>query len=264
MSRLRLPSVTLCAAASVNVAATVRALTISLDRLHVAECLLFTDASPVLLDPRIRLVKTARLQSSADYSRFMLNRLGNYIETDHCLVVQWDGFVLDPSRWQPEFLEVDYVGARWPQFPDGQDVGNGGFSLRSRRLLEACASPAFRRSHPEDLAICRENRRLLERNGIRFASPALADAFATERSGDLRQSFGFHGVFNMVPVLGAARFREVLRLLDERTTVENDRWVLARQLLREGKDGLLALPALLHPSRFSNGAQAASRPASAR
>ena len=38
---------------------------------------------------------------------------------------------------------IDYIGAPWPHFRDGHNVGNGGFSLRSRRLLEACRELPF-------------------------------------------------------------------------------------------------------------------------
>jgi hypothetical protein len=145
--------------------------------------------------------------------------------------VQWDGFVLDATQWAPQFLEYDYVGAPWPQFSDGRDVGNGGFSLRSRRLLEACRDPRFRAAHPEDVAICRLNRDLLEReHGIRFADRSTAERFAFERTEPDGPTFGFHGVFNMIPALGADGFWEVYRGLDDRRTVFVDYALLMRQL----------------------------------
>src|SRR6185503_18873241 len=117
--------------------------------------------------------------------------------------VQWDGFVIDAGSWREQFLEFDYIGAPWLQFADGYDVGNGGFSLRSRRLLEACAGADFIPSHPEDVAICRTNRPMLEKmHGIRFADAQLAETFAFERTAP-RPSFGFHGAFNLAPTVGA-------------------------------------------------------------
>jgi hypothetical protein len=171
------------------------------------------------------------MSTSGAYSEFLLRGLVDHVRTDHCLVVQWDGFILDAGCWRPEFLDYDYIGAPWPQFHDGHDVGNGGFSLRSRRLLEACRDPAFQLVHPEDLAICRLNRQLLEQqHGIRFAGRAVADRFAYERSTPPGMTFGFHGIFNMVPALGSDRFWEIYRSLDERSTALVDYPLLMRQL----------------------------------
>lgn len=227
---------TLCAATSVNVAATVWALQHSLNHVDFADCLLFTDTAPAQLDPRIRFIAVDRFASGADYSSFMLTRLADYISTDHCLVAQWDGFVLDPAQWDPAFLSFDYIGAPWPQFHDGHDVGNGGFSLRSRKLLEACRDRRFRQSHPEDIAICRINRDLLEReHGIRFADRGSAGRFSVERFQPGHPSFGFHGIFNMVRLLGPDRFWQVYRSLDHKSTAFVDYLPLLRELGSSGQ-----------------------------
>ena len=220
--RLALPQVTLCAATSVNVKATVRALEASLEQVDFATCKLFTDAPVRPEHPGISVVPIPHLGSAAAYSEFMLARLVEHVETPYCLVAQWDGHVVDATRWRPEFLDFDYIGASWPQFNDGHDVGNGGFSLRSRRLMEACRDPQFGAFHPEDLAIGRENRSWLEGRGMRFAPRALADLFATERNGDLSTSFGYHGVWHMPRTMGIDAFWHVYRSLDDRGTVKHD------------------------------------------
>ena len=230
MVRLKLPDVTLCAAASVNVDATLAAMRLSLRQIECAQALLFTDAM-VPPEEGIDRVPIKKLESAAAYSKFLLQALLPRIRTTHCLIVQWDGFVLDSGNWTQEFLEYDYIGARWPQFLDGQQVGNGGFSLRSRRLLQACADPAFVQAHPEDLAICRVNRMLLERKyGIRFAPAEIADLFSFERTWPRRPTFGFHGVFNMIPAIGTDAFWSAYRSLDEHGAVFKDYWLLMRQL----------------------------------
>lgn len=231
MTRLQLPGVTLCAATSVNVAATVSALQQSLDRADFADCLFFTEADLPNIDRRITIIRIAPFSSAADYSEFILTELGRFITTDHCLVVQWDGFVLDPGQWDPAFLQFDYVGAPWPQFDDGHDVGNGGFSLRSRKLLGACLDPRFARSHPEDLAICRVNRNLLEqKHGIRFADRGTAKRFSCERTSSREPTFGFHGIFNMIRLLGPDRFWQVYQSLDHKGSAFVDYLPLFRQL----------------------------------
>jgi hypothetical protein len=231
MTVLKLPTVTLCAAASVNVRATVAALSASLDQVEFAQCLLFTHQPVFPIDQRIRVIPIERLESSRAYSDFLLRGLVDHIETEHCLVVQWDGFVIDARQWDPGFLHYDYIGAPWPQFRDGHDVGNGGFSLRSRRLLEVCRDARFRGGHPEDVAICRVNRPFLESvHGLSFANRRAAELFSFERTTPDGSTFGFHGIFNMIPVLGPDRFWQIYRELDDRRTAYNDYRTLMHQL----------------------------------
>ena len=165
----------------------------------------------------------------------------DYVETSHCLVTQWDGHVLDARQWRPGFLNYDYIGASWPQFDDGYDVGNGGFSLRSRRLMEACKDLEFRASHPEDIAIGRINRGWLESRGMRFAPQPFADLFATERVGDLESSFGYHGVFNMPRAIGPEAFWRIYCDLDDRSSLEPD----FKELLKSLGKGRHRLPRLI-------------------
>lgn len=231
MPRLALPQVTLCAATSVNVVATIRALEACLAQIDFGECLLFTDAA-VTPPPSIRVVPIARLASAGAYSRFVLGGLADHVSTSHCLVVQWDGHVIDAGRWDPGFLECDYIGASWPQFSDGHDVGNGGFSLRSRRLLLACQDARFASADAEDMQIGRTHRAWLEAQGLRFASRALADRFSAERAGDVSASFGYHGVWHMPRVLGVAEFWRLYRTLDARGTIRHDVASLMKQVLR--------------------------------
>src|SRR5215204_2115633 len=126
MAVLKLPTITLCAAASVNVRATVAALSASLDQAEFADCLLLTHQEFDTTDERIRVIPIERLGSSRAYSTFLLRGLVDHLITAHCLIVQWDGFVIDAEQWDSGFFDYDYIGAPWPQFHDGHDVGNGG------------------------------------------------------------------------------------------------------------------------------------------
>lgn len=228
---LKLPTVTLCAATSTNVEATVAAIAASTDQILFGDVLLLTDSPAVGPLPGGRVERMSPLRSAAEYSQFLLTRLADYIRTDHCLVIQWDGFVINPRQWDDRFLEFDYIGSPWPQFADGHDVGNGGFSLRSRKLMEACRAPGFAQSHPEDIAIGRVNREFLERDhGMIFADRDTAARFAFERSTPPGATFGFHGVFNMIPLIGAERFWHTYRSLDDPSTAFHDYGLLMRQL----------------------------------
>lgn len=236
-SRLSLPDVTLCAVSSSNLVATVEALKKCQSEIAFADALLFTHCDPArigITDPdEIRVVAIDPLHSSQAYSHFILEELAHHVGTSHCLIVQWDGHVINADLWRSEFLDYDYIGASWPQFDDGHQVGNGGFSLRSRRLMQACSAKEFEQHHPEDVAIGRTNRAWLESRGMRFAPVELADSFSAERASDAASTFGYHGVFLMPQVLGANGFWEIYRSLDDRSTMRRDFGPLLKQMLRE-------------------------------
>lgn len=230
--RLALPQVTLVSATSVNLDATVSALAKSMAQVDFGAVRLLSDRRPAHLPLGAEWVPIAPLQSAAAYSDFMLTQLFDHVTTSHALIMQWDGHVIDASRWLPVFLDYDYIGASWPQFSDGYDVGNGGFSLRSRVLLDACRKPGFRPSHPEDLAIGRHNRAYLEALGLRIAPQALADLFSAERGGNTATSFGYHGVWHMPYLLGRNAFWQIYLGLDERSSIRNDFSVILREVIR--------------------------------
>ncbi len=153
----------------------------------------------------IEVVTIEPIASRDVYSQFVLKRLLPFVATSHALIVQWDGYVVNPAAWDPAFAACDYIGARWYWQPEGFRIGNGGFSLRSRRLLLALQDPRIVLTDTEDLTIGRAFRPLLEReHGIRFADEPLADRFAFEAAHPIGKPFGFHGLFNFVRVMPAA------------------------------------------------------------
>ena len=231
--RLVLPQVTLVAVTSVNLSATLAALQATMSEVEFGAAKLLTDGDLSRLPKELEAVAIPRMKTAEAYSQFVLHNLVEYVSTSHALLVQWDGYVINARRWRSEFLEYDYIGASWPQFSDGHDVGNGGFSLRSRRLLEACRSPAFTRSYPEDVAIGRLNRTWLEAQGLRFAPRDLADAFSAERASSLDKAFGFHGAWHMPQVLGADRFWTMYQELENRTSVYHDASLIMSHLIKD-------------------------------
>lgn len=145
----------------------------------------------------------AGIGSKIAYSRFLIEDLPARIRTEYVLITQWDSFVIDASAWSPTFLEFDYIGAPWPWLPPPR-VGNGGFSLRSSRLLELAPGLVGPVDDNEDVILCRRARNALESRGIRYADERTASRFAFERAAPVRPVFGFHGLFNFHKVLPAA------------------------------------------------------------
>jgi tetratricopeptide (TPR) repeat protein len=150
--------------------------------------------------PGVEVVLIPQIKSIREYCRFMVKQLGRFVDTEFALVMQYDGFVLNGRRWDERFLDYDYVGAKW-SYADGRNVGNGGFSLRSKRLLSALSDERIVVQETEDVAICRSYRDLLERDyGIRFAPEDVADRFSFESVPPPGPTFGFHGMPHLLNV----------------------------------------------------------------
>jgi hypothetical protein len=182
MARIRLNNITLCCIDSVQP-----------DRAKKAfdKCMEYFDfgGEVFINDPQIN--------SRQAYSKFILQELHKHIHTDFVLIVQWDGYIINPDAWSPLFLDYDYIGAVWHWHPENRRVGNGGFSLRSKKLCELTAQPEFVYTDlNEDDLICHVNRDYLEGKGMKFAPEELARYFSFERELSNIKTFGFHGDFN--------------------------------------------------------------------
>ena len=207
---LDLPGVTLCCVDTANHELALRALRCSTSGIRFARTLFLTDR--VYDAPGVDVDVIAPLASREAYSAFVLKNLVEHVDTAHVLLIQWDGYVVNPDAWRGEFLACDYIGAKWFWHTDGMRVGNGGFSLRSRRLLRALQDPRIGLIGPEDETICRSFRDLLEReHGIAFAPEALADAFAFEAAYPIGRPFGFHGLYNFCRVVPQQEIAELTR-----------------------------------------------------
>ncbi len=165
-----------------------------------------------------------------DVARLYLDVMPRAVTTDYNLIVQPDGFAVNPQAWDDRFWEYDYIGAVWPwkwgggPYWGGPIVGNGGFCWRSRKLYEALLDlrPRWRiedwtgderlafhefcgtnkvggKFIPEDYILSIWYRDILEqRYEIKFCPAELANKFSVEAVDPFTQywmgrSFGFHG-----------------------------------------------------------------------
>jgi hypothetical protein len=196
--KLNLKEITVCAVDSINPSLAIRAINECLKDISFGDAILFSDAD--VDTKQIQQIKIKKIESKNEYSKFLLKEIAQHISTSHALIVQWDGYVVDPQSWQVNFLNYDYIGAEWFWHKDGMNVGNGGFSLRSKKLLDALCSDEFPfiENVNEDEQICRIYREKLVNNfNIKFAPTEIANEFAYERSTPKKSTFGFHGIFNM-------------------------------------------------------------------
>jgi hypothetical protein len=239
--RLALQQITLVAIDTRAPALAAQSLLHSMAGIDFGRVMLFThDWVPRRVLPGIELVEIPPISSGAEYSHFVMRRLPAYIKTSHVLVTQWDGFVIEPRAWRSEFLVHDYVGAVWPDQPAGRNVGNGGFSLRSRRFLAAGLDLRITDSHPEDEVLCRTQREFLEReHGVRFAPPELARRFAYENESPGDVVFGFHGPYHLPRFLDEGTLLRWMQALPEAFFLTRDARRLARAALRAGMPRLV-------------------------
>ncbi len=193
---IELNGVTLCAVDSRDRLLAGRALDICLAQCKFADSILFTHEA---VQGSFRSVMIPQPESMAAYGAFLLKEMHKWIDSPFVLVTQWDGYVINPRAWSADFLQYDYIGATWLGKADSRIVGNGGFSLRSKRLLEVVSQPWFDLlpNLGEDELICRVYRPVLERQfNIRFAPPGVAEQFSYEHGVPRAPTFGFHGMFN--------------------------------------------------------------------
>ncbi len=178
-----------------------------------------------------------------EYGLFVIYALHQFISTEFALIVQNDGWVLNGKNWKEDFFKYDYIGApihlarvkssreevilrvfKWTQYLNNINydidiVMNGGFSLRSKRLLRAPQEMSLpflikpsqklsahnklileNDSHLEDVQLCLVMKKQLEKNGIKFAPLNIAKFFSFEhlapflhKNFDLNKVLGHHG-----------------------------------------------------------------------
>jgi hypothetical protein len=206
-----LSNVTLVSVASVRVDKTIKALKYSSKDITFGDIKLITHES--VIEPGITVINVDRMDYE-QYNKFIVFELYKYIDTDYALIIQDDGFVVNPNEWKPEFLNYDYIGAPWPlpyddfsyrdAFNNLIRVGNGGFSLRSKKILSLADKlnlewKSYFGYYNEDGFFTCHNRHIYEQNGCVFAPLDVAKYFSHEIQIPETEGitpFGFHGKGN--------------------------------------------------------------------
>lgn len=188
----------------------------SMQSFNFNSCKLFTDKKSINYkykknDSRIELIDIGEVNNIAQYSEFSLKELYKYIDTEYCLNVQHDGFIVRPNLWTDEFLKYDYIGAPWPEsWGYINRIGNGGFNLKSKKFLDACnklfSNLDLQISKPREKGYILINDDYIAsvlfyeemlKLGIKYAPVELAARFSTEHlvKETPSESFGFHDKF---------------------------------------------------------------------
>jgi hypothetical protein len=135
------------------------------------------------------------------YNEFCIQELHKHIKTEYLLLIQDDGFVLNPGLWTDEFFNYDYIGAASPfkVALKKEFVYNGGFSLRSKKFMELSSHlKEIQTERLEEDRFIFKNHVYFLRNGIKLPPLFTASIFSNAYDNDfcLIKSFGFHGRMN--------------------------------------------------------------------
>jgi len=250
MKKLSLDRVSLICVTSTDIEASLFAMIESVKNIDFADRLLITSESScnsmiesISEKYSIRILHIEPLRSINEYSAFLLKDLHKYFSSDYCLIMQWDGWIINYNYWDQKFLDYDYIGAVWPKeiWPEkeGFRVGNGGFSLRSKKLCIASneilnLSKLDLKNIIEDQFLAETHRRKLESEfNIKFAPEKIAEKFSIERGKWNDESFGFHGFFNFNKVFDDQSLKAVINKLELRCFSNILSYDLVKNLISE-------------------------------
>ena len=213
-----LPRVTLACMTSVDIKGHINALEKSMKGIRFGEVLLITDFDSLFSRHSVEIpkgIETApikRINNIDEWNYAVIYLLPKYVKTDFLLLVHADGYVVNPHKWNPDWLNYDYIGAPWP-IPSPLDhityrdkngvlrrVGNS-VSLRSKRLLNLANDKnlewkPFFGWYNEDGFICCNYRHVYEESSMKFAPVEVAKYFSRELdipdNEDVEEPFCFH------------------------------------------------------------------------
>lgn len=159
----------------------------------------------------VKLIWDEKCTSIDVWNYKIIYELYKYVDTEFCLLIHADGYVINPEIWRDNWFQYDYIGAPFPLPRDDfsyrdnkgivQRVGNS-VSLRSKRLIELAPKlnlewKSYHGFYNEDGFITVNNRHIYEEHGMKFAPLEEAVHFSKEHeileNKDIK-TFAFHSI----------------------------------------------------------------------
>ena len=176
----------------------VRALLHSSKDIQFGSLKLFAHYKPSNLPDSIEFIEIPK-QTHQTMNWFHLNELPKHIHNEFMLSIHSDGFIINPNKWMPEFLDYDYIGAPWPdlQWCSKNRVGNGGFVLKSKKFMDIEQTLPNTPAH-NDVLVTNIYYEHFIQLGCKYAPVEIASRFSLEHAipeceYNLDNTFGFHG-----------------------------------------------------------------------
>jgi len=191
MSKIFLKDVTLvCFAIPGQYDSSINALNFSKQEINFFDTILFTDVYQNI-NTEINQILIPKFSNVIDWGKFVVFDLYKYINSKFIILIHDDGFIVNPNKWDSEFLNYDYIGAPWPPIYKKNNqiirVGNS-VSLRSKKILELPTllnldwKKAEKVNYHEDGFLCYMHADLMKKNGIVYAPFELACKFSREHT----------------------------------------------------------------------------------
>jgi hypothetical protein len=191
-----LPNITLIALGSTDVVGMLSALKRSSTHIQFGAIKLVTDkrTSTVPRLDNIEVCEIHPMHSIDEWNKAIVYDLWKYVDTDYCILVHGDGYIINPDLWNDAWLQYDYIGAPWPLPQDDYSyrdengnivrVGNS-VGLRSRKLLKLPTDlelewrSYFGNTNEDGFFTC-HHRTLFKSRGIKYAPLDVAVRFSKE------------------------------------------------------------------------------------
>jgi hypothetical protein len=156
----------------------------------------------------VKYIQIGAIKDIDSWSKAAIYELPKHVDTEFCLLIHENGFVVNPEAWNDDWLNYDYIGAPWPlpqddfsyrdEAGDLVRVGNS-VSIRSKKLMDLAAQREWKSYFGyfnEDGFITCHNRKWLESQGCKFAPIEVAKHFSREldipENQDVDKPFCFH------------------------------------------------------------------------
>ncbi len=188
-----------------------------LSKATFGDVLIYTDDPYEFAGLGARILLCDDFPNKKEAGQFYYSAAMAEVETDFALMLEWDAGIHDPSKWRPEFFNYDYIGAPWTvRASDPHDVGNGGFTLMSKRLGHFLCRERAQFPVCTDWDICRNQRTKLEAAGLfKWPKRDIASHFSWELGPRNPENFGFHGAFRWIDMLSQEELTIRAKLMTE-------------------------------------------------
>ena len=207
---INLPDVTLVCTTSIRIPEHLRAIKVCCKNINFGDIVFISHEKPENLPDEIRFERYPYIKGIMDFNWLMFENVGEFINTSHALFCQDHAHVLNHNLWRDEWLKFDYLGSPWAIVEDAYltdageriRVGNGGWSLRSRLLMNLPKKHKIKLTHREyfwneDGNICVYHRDRFLDLGVKYGTLEESVIFGYENPipennyGNLK-TFGYH------------------------------------------------------------------------
>jgi len=192
-NKIKIPDVTLLAISSTEEEGSIKSLVKCCEQIEFGNVKFVSHKKPESMPDFITWEYCPQIKSFYDFDCYVFPNIGNHIQTSHMLMVQSHAWIIHAELWDDNWLQYDFIGSPWVErsefisFSTGEmvRVGNGGFSLRSKKILDLPQKlnlpvVSDRGYTSDDGLLNSYYRKIFLENGINYPDVHIASRFAFE------------------------------------------------------------------------------------